>query len=95
LVFSLDLKSDHWQVKIHPEDKEKTAFLIGKRLWQFAVMHFGLCNAPVTFEQLMEKLQQLLYKICSVYLDDVIIFSKDFEDMLERLKQVSYDMKVF
>jgi len=64
-------------VRICPEDKEKTAFSIGKGLGQFIVMPFGLCNVPAIFERLMEKaLQQLLSKICLVYLDDVIIFSK-------------------
>jgi len=47
---SLDLKNGYWQVKIRPEDKEKSAFSIGKGLWQFSVMPFGLCNAPATFE---------------------------------------------
>jgi len=52
-------------------------------------MPFGLCNAPATFERLMEKvLQQLLHKVCLVYLDDVIIFNIDFKGMLERLRQV-------
>jgi len=86
---TLDLKSGYWQVKIRPEDKEKTAFSIGKGLWQFTVMPFGLCNAPATFERLMEKiLNQLLFKICLVYLDDVIIYSDSFEGMLSRLEQV-------
>jgi len=72
---SLDLKSVYWQMRIRPEDREKIAFSIGKGLWQFTVMLFGLCNAPATFERLMEKvLQQLINKICLVYLDDVIIF---------------------
>jgi len=85
----LDLKSGYWQVRIRPEDREKTAFSIGKGLWQFTVMPFDLCNAPATFERLMEEvLQQLINKICLVYLDDVIIFSENFEDMLERLVQV-------
>lgn len=86
---SLDLKSGYWQVKMHPEDKEKTAFSIRNGLWQFTVMPFGLCNAPATFERLMEKiLHKLLFEICLVYLDDIIIFGKSFEEMLKRLKQV-------
>jgi len=86
---SLDLKSGYWQVRIRPGDREKTAFSIGKGLWQFTVMPFGLCNAPATFERLMEKvLQQLINKICLVYLDDVVIFSEDFEGMMKRLEQV-------
>lgn len=43
---TLDLKNGYWQLKIRPEDKEKTAFLIGRGLWQFTVMPFGSCNAP-------------------------------------------------
>lgn len=52
-------------------------------------MAFGLCNAPATFERLMKKvLQQLLFKIYLVYLDDIIILSGNFEEMLDHLKQI-------
>ncbi|KAL6421167.1 hypothetical protein ACFW04_013729 [Cataglyphis niger] len=78
----------YWQIKIRQEDKEKTAFSIGNGLWQFTVMLFGLCNAPATFKRLMKRvLRELLFNICLVYLDDVIIFGKSFED-ISRLKQV-------
>lgn len=51
-------------------------------------MPFGLCNAPTTFESLIEKvLQEMLSKICLVYLDDVIIFLKSFSEILENLKK--------
>jgi len=85
----LDLKSGHWQIEIRPEDREKTAFSIGRGLWQFKVVPFGLCNAPATFERLMEKvLHGILHKICLVYLNDVIVYNKTFTGMLENLREV-------
>lgn len=86
---TLDLKSGYWQVEIKDKDKEKTAFSTGKGLWQFNVMPFGLCNAPATFERLMEQiLAGLLGETCLVYLDDIIIVGKDFDDHLNKLEQV-------
>jgi len=92
---TLDLKSGYWQIKIDPKDKEKTAFSIGNGLWQFTVMPFGLCNAPATFQRLMEKvLHGLLSKICLVYLDDVIIFGKNFNEILNNLKMVFFRLRL-
>jgi len=51
-------------------------------------MPFVLCNAPSTFERVMEQVcENLFYKICLVYLDDVIIFGKTFEEMIQNLKK--------
>ncbi|XP_076230291.1 uncharacterized protein LOC143176614 [Nomia melanderi] len=52
-------------------------------------MPFGLCNAPATFERLMETvLADLTWKICLVYLDDIIVYGRTFEEEVQRLKEV-------
>ena len=86
---TLDLKSGYWQVEIHPDDREKTAFTTGQGLWQFQVMPFGLCNAPATFERLMETvLREISYEACLIYLDDIIVFGRDFDQHLRNIRRV-------
>ncbi|GBN70184.1 Retrovirus-related Pol polyprotein from transposon 297 [Araneus ventricosus] len=86
---TLDLKSGYWQNEIQPEDKEKTAFTTGQGLWQFKVMPFGLCNAPATFERLMETvLRGLTSEACLVYLDDIIIVGRTFQEHLNNIRKV-------
>ena len=53
---TLDLQSGYWQVGMKPEDMEKTAFSSHIGLFEYKVMPFGLCNAPATFEAIMETL---------------------------------------
>ncbi|GBM30021.1 Retrovirus-related Pol polyprotein from transposon 297 [Araneus ventricosus] len=86
---TLDLKSGYWQIEVRPEDREKTAFTTGQGFWQFKVMPFGLCNAPATFERLMETvLRGLSSEACLVYLDDIIIVGRTFEEHLINLRKV-------
>jgi transposase InsO family protein len=86
---SLDLASGYWQVQMEDADKAKTAFVTRFGFFHFNVMPFGLCNAPATFQRLMERvLRGLQWKTLVLYLDDVVIFGTSFMEHLERLKQV-------
>lgn len=86
---TLDLHSGYWQVEMNEADKPKTAFVTRNGLFQFTVMPFGLCNSPTTFERLMEVvLAGLNFNICLVYIDDIIIFGKTFDETLQNLEQV-------
>jgi hypothetical protein len=61
-------------VDLHLDNEEKTASSTGQGPWQFTVMPFGLCNAPATFERLMETvLRSLIYNSCLVYMDVIVI----------------------
>ena len=87
---SLDLTRAYHQVVVHPEDRDKTAFVTGRgHHLRFVTMPFGLCNAPSTFQRLMERvLQGMLYRFVLVYLDDIVVFSKTPEEHLGHLAQV-------
>lgn len=65
------------------KDREKTAFTAWNGLWQYNVMAFGLCNAPATFERLMDTTLGDLG--CLIYLDDIILHALTFDLELRRL----------
>ena len=86
---TLDLKSGYYQVKMAEADKEKTAFSFGRGLWQFKFLPMGLCNSAATFERLMERiLDGLQWEGAFVYLDDVVVVGRTFEEELQRLEEV-------
>nr|XP_054592228.1 uncharacterized protein LOC129157094 [Nothobranchius furzeri] len=86
---TLDLASGYWQVTMDPRDREKTAFTTPMGLFEFERMPFGLCNAPATFQRLMQQcLSGHLAECLLVYLDDVIIYSADFSSHLQHLDEV-------
>jgi hypothetical protein len=86
---SLDLASGYWQVAMKESDKKKTAFITQMGTYEFNVMPFGLCNAPATFQRLMDKiLQTYIGKFVVVYLDDLTIYSDTFENHLKHLSTI-------
>uniref|UniRef100_A0A8C6TVK3 ribonuclease H n=1 Tax=Neogobius melanostomus TaxID=47308 RepID=A0A8C6TVK3_9GOBI len=86
---TLDLASGYNQVPIAEKDKAKTAFCTPFGLFEFNRMPFGLCNAPSTFQRLMERIfGDQSFQSLLLYLDDIIIFSSSFHDHLQRLELV-------
>eukprot|EP00731_Ephydatia_muelleri_P032451 Em0023g958a len=86
---TMDLASGYWQVEMAPEDRPKTAFSTPEGLYQFRVMPFGLCNAPATFQRLMDRvLGTLKWSSCLVYFDDIIVVGSSFGDHLRHIASV-------
>jgi hypothetical protein len=87
---SLDLKSGYWQIPMDQASKRLTAFATPDgATYQYRVMPFGLKNAPVTFQKLMARvLTGLLGRYVHVYLDDIIVYSRSYEEHVTHLRQV-------
>ena len=86
---SLDLASGYWQVELDAESRQKSAFTTYRGLFEFVRMPFGLCNAPATFQRLMQTvLAGLEWRTCFVYLDDILVVSRSFDEHLQHPSEV-------
>ena len=81
---TLDLRSGYHNISIKEADRDKTAFITRRGSFRYKVMPFGLTCAPSVFQRLMDLvLSGLTYETCLVYLDDIIVYSRDFASHLE------------
>jgi transposase InsO family protein len=86
---TMDLLSGFWQVMIKPEHRHKTAFITVRGLYEFVVMPFGLCNAPATFQRLMDEVIVPEYRsFIETYIDDLMTHSSTFDDHLVHLDKL-------
>ena len=89
-IFSkIDLRSGYHQLAITPEHVHKTAFTTRYGLFEFVVMPFGLTNAPSTFQRMMHTVfDSVLDVFVTVYLDDILVFSKTAQEHVGHLREV-------
>jgi len=89
-IFSkMDLKTGFHQIRVRPEDVEKTAFNTKYGQFEYLVLPMGLCNAPATFQSLMNSIfHDCMDEFIVVYMDDLLIFSKDKESHYKHLEIV-------
>lgn len=85
----LDLASGYWQIKMDLESSRKAAFITHRGQYAPQAMPFGLKNAAPAFQRAMnEILKDHIGKICYVYIDDILIFSKSFDEHLSHVQTI-------
>ncbi|CAF1521778.1 unnamed protein product [Rotaria sordida] len=84
----LDMKSGFWQIPIKEEDKHKTAFITPDGLYEWNVLPQGLKNSPPSFQRVMLDILSPCRQFSLVYIDDIVIFSRTYEEHVNHLTQI-------
>lgn len=92
-ISPIDLTKGYWQIPIVAPDREKTIFRKPWDLFQFKRMSFGLHRAADSFQCLMDKILTLHQEYASAYIDNILIFSGEWEEHYELLSTVLSELR--
>ncbi|UYV70291.1 K02A2.6-like, partial [Cordylochernes scorpioides] len=97
---TLDVAWGYWQIEMDPQSIQKTAFVTNDGHYEFLVMPFGLKNAASTFQRIIQHiLGELLWKGTCSFQDDILVYTKTWQEHIELLSKVfdklrQYNMKL-
>jgi hypothetical protein len=96
LLSFMDVFSEYNQILMHPQDQEKTAFITDRGLYCYKVIPFGLKNAGATYQQLVNKMfQAQIERNMEVYVDDMLVKSKESRDHIRDLHEAFATLKQY
>ena len=85
-IYKIDLRKGYYQIPMVPADISKTAFICHRGKFEFLRMPFGVKNAPVVFQELMQGIFREDIKYCTPYMDDIVIFSNSLDKHVNHIK---------
>ena len=86
-ISTLNLTKGDYQVPLRDEDHDKTVFITHFRKFMFRTMPFGLKEAPATFQRLMDNVLDRMSKYCAAYLDNIAVFSDNWDSHIIHLRK--------
>jgi len=87
-ISKMDLAKGYYQLKVCPADQPKTAFVCHRGKFEFSRMPFGVRNAPAVFQQLMDEVLREESSLCSPYMDNIVVYSDNWEEHLKHIRVV-------
>ena len=83
----LDQKGAYWQLPVRETDQEKLAFVTDQKQFCYKVLPFGVCNGPAAWQRVMQSVLKGMKNVL-VYLDDCLLYSETFEEMVSLIREV-------
>ena len=85
----LDMHSGYWQIPLHEDTKNRTGFTTHEGNYVFNKLPFGLMNSPHAFSMVVsEVLRGINWRFAQVYVDDILVYSSDFDQHLKHLQEI-------